>query len=329
MDSSLFARDQKRIVGLVPWREGAVTRSSPFMLVDATQPNAAPLSIPGCGLVLDVASDGRRDLAVCRQDGGGLVVFDRDDHGVRMHVLSKAASTDDGKVAFRVAADGATLVVWEQTRIHVKTGDAPFRTTPVAPPPSPPRGVPVHALAAKGRLYLGYAAGEWGGALVSMDLGTGVARVEPGSEMTDQPVTGLTLDPTGKVWVTRGQSHLGANQGALHVLDGETWRLVAGSPGSWSQSKLPAGEWNLGATAFEGVAFDAEGTLHLLSGSLGLVRREPAGGFVRLTPQWPSWVYVDGLIIRGEKALIGTFDAGVLVFDMKRGTTARVSLGPG
>src|SRR6476469_11021110 len=48
MDPSLFTRDQKRISGLVAWREGAVAVMSPFMVVDAARGVAAPLTIPGC-----------------------------------------------------------------------------------------------------------------------------------------------------------------------------------------------------------------------------------------------------------------------------------------
>ena len=327
-DWSAFQRDQRPLSGLVPWRGGAATRSLPFMSVDVARGAAFPLTLPGCAEIFDIGSDGKRDLAVCADEHGGVLVFDRDAQGTRTHVIDGVSAAAAKKTPFRAAADGATLVVWEPTRLHVKIGAEPFRTVALKTLPDAPRGFPVHVRAASGRLYLGSSAGEWGGALVSIDLASGASRIEPADTMTTQPVMGLTTDRDGKLWVARGLSHLGANQGSLHALESGAWRLVAGSPGGWGGPKLPRAEWNLPETAFAGVGFDSRGGLYVATENLGLVRREPRGGFTRLMADWPKTsLYVCGLVIHDDVALVGTYDAGVIAFDLARGTVTRIALG--
>lgn len=327
-DWSAFKRDQRPLSGLTAWRGGAAVRSTPFMAIDAAHGTASPIVIAGCADILDVGSDGARDVAVCVDVRGGVRVFDRDARGLSMHPLDGVTGATAKKTPLRVATAGATIVVWEPTRLHVKRGTEPFHAVALKPLPDAPRGIPIHVRAIGDRLYLGSSSGEWGGALVSIDLASGEQRIEPGDTMTTQPVMGLATDRDGKLWVARGLSHLGANQGSLHALDGAAFRLVAGSPGGWGGPKLPVAEWNLPQTAFAGVAFDARGTLYLATEGLGLVRHEAGGGFTRLMPDWPKEsLYVNGLVIHDDVALIGTFDAGIIAFDLTRGTVTRIAIG--
>lgn len=327
MDATLFSRDQKTVNGIAPWREGAVTRSSPFMLVDAAKRSSSPLVIDGCSAIFDVASDGGTDLALCARDGGAVGVVQRSATKTNVVVVPELRAEVAGKVALRVASDRDTLVVWEPARLHVRRGESAFTTVSVAPLANAPRGVPIHSAVTRGRLYLGYASGEWGGALVSIDLASGASRIEDAGDMTGQPVTQIARDASGSLWVTRGQSHLGANAGSLYVLDASGgFRLVAGSPGKWAATKTEKREWNLPETAFDGVAFDREGRLYMTCGNLGLVRRETTGGFVQLTSAWPKFVYVEGLVMHEDTALIATYDSGVIAFDVKTGQSARILL---
>jgi hypothetical protein len=83
--------------------------------------------------------------------------------------------------------------------------------------------------------------------------------------------------------------------------------------------------WELPPASFDAIAFDEESRLHLLTGELGVVRRD-GKRWTRLTPAWPEGAIVSGLAVRGELLVIATFDAGVLLWNVATGKARRVEL---
>lgn len=328
MDPSLFERDQTSTVGLVSWGGGVVVHASPRRFVDVEAGVASVLTVPSCAKVLGVATFAGRPVVLCERIDHRVSVCERDGSATRL-----LPTSFDGHRPFVIAADATTLVVWEPSHVHVADAAGGWRTVPTTVPSAPTtRGGPKHAQLAGGELWLGYGAGEWGGAVVAVNLATGASRLELEGEPVGGglPVTGMATDAQGALWVARGLSHLGMNAGTLERRDGGAWTLVARSPGAFGPGKgLPTAGWNLAATSFDGLALDAAGEPWMVTGSLGLVRRSSVGSFEVLTPGWPSFAYVTGVALRGTVAIIATFDAGVLLFDTKTRVTRRVTLGPG
>jgi hypothetical protein len=177
-------------------------------------------------------------------------------------------------------------------------------------------------------LLLGFGAGEWGGALASLDIGTGAWKAYP---QVDEPVTDLVAEPNGRPWVAMGLSHLGGRKGSLSHLDASGLTAVAKVDGfvnvvggAVTHARLA---WELPPASFDAIAFDEESRLHLLTSELGVVRRD-GKHWTRLTPAWPEHVYVSGLAVRGALLMIATFDAGVLLWDVATGKARRVKLTP-
>ena len=188
------------------------------------------------------------------------------------------------------------------------------------------------------RLYLGRGDGEWGGELVSIDIGAGTWHDEELMPLSTHdlalPVRDLVLGPDGALWAVRGLAHMMSSEGQLFRHDGGGWKLVASAsgfgalPGRRPDPGVCSGDWNLPFTNFDSVAFDAAGRVLLLTGTLGVVRREPSGGWTRLTKQWPSFIHAEGLGVVGAKVVVGTFDAGPLVLEPESGRLKRVPLKP-
>jgi len=82
--------------------------------------------------------------------------------------------------------------------------------------------------------------------------------------------------------------------------------------------------WPFGPTDFNSIGFDQKNRLYLLTGSYGVVRFE-SGKWTRLTPDWPDYVYLSSLLIAPDgKGIIGTYDAGVLLWDFETQKIDRV-----
>jgi hypothetical protein len=122
--------------------------------------------------------------------------------------------------------------------------------------------------------------------------------------------------------VVEGLAHLGAREGALHTYDGRTWKTFCDS----SEDRLA--NWNLPPTSLEAIAFDAKGRPCVLSGYLGLLCRD-GGKWIRLTPDWPGHQYLSSLqLTPAGVAVIGTYDAGVLLLNIQSKEVRRVTLRP-
>jgi hypothetical protein len=137
--------------------------------------------------------------------------------------------------------------------------------------------------------------------------------------------------PDGAAWATTGLAHLGGVMGAVSRLDVAGWKVVTKVEGS----RAVRGEenvrvhlgWDLPLASFDAASFDEEGRLHVLTGQLGVVRRD-GERWTQLTPAWPERVYATGLVVRGALLVIATFDAGVVLWDVSTGKARRVALSP-
>ncbi len=327
MDAKLFVRDAARIYGLSAWGDAVVVRGEKLWRLDVDAGTQEPLLVDGA-VVLDVAArpDGAI-VALCKQPDGRAVIMERARSGGnwRTTALPDGAGSDT-KQPFRLGADGTATVVWEGTRFYRRDGEK-WTMVPLGKVEGHMRGFPKHTLLARGRFLLGYDAGEWGGEVVSFAVVDGALRVEPMGETAKAdeslPVHGLAADRSGHVFVPRGTSHLGSREGALYESDAsDAWTLVAGS----TERDTKSHGWNLERTSFDGVAFDDSNRVYVASVYLGVARREANGSWIRLTPSWPKEsVYLAGLLVRGETAIIATFDGGVVVWNWTTGVGKRIA----
>jgi hypothetical protein len=332
-DESIVVRDQPVASGLLAIGGKVVTRTSPPFEVDVDALTANPIPLPDRVDVLELASDGRVLWALGKDAALRLRLFERASSSWREETLPAGSRYDDD-AARALAFDGEVLALLFGARLSTfERGRWSSRAVV-----SRRRGVNgLRALLHRRRLYLGANEGEFGGDLTSIDVDAGGWTVEQllplASHDLALPVRDVALGPDGALWVVRGLGHMGGLEGQLFRRDGGGWKLVASASGFNMIPDSPdpgpcTGDWNLPFTNFESIAFDAAGRVLLLTGTLGVVRREPQGGWTRLTQRWPRFVYADGLAVSGDKLVLGTFDAGPLVCEPQSGRLRRVPLTP-
>lgn len=305
-----------------------VVRTAHPKLLDVEKGSVADIALPGAVEPIAVAAGGERLLVLAKTSGGKSELFERSAGG--WQPVSVPASVQlDPKQPSLLAVEGETIVILSGTRLHrSESGKWTSRQVPKRDGKFP--GFPKHCVLHQKRLYLGSDRGEWGGELVSLDLDGLAWRDEPPTGVKpglDLPVRDVRIDRKGALWVVRGLAHLGLHEGMLHRLDAHGFQLIASS--NRAIGKHPTergGDWNLDGTSFDAIAFDEQNRPHLLTGSLGVVRRDAKGGWSRLTPSWPDFAYVQGLSIVGSTAVIGTYDAGLVLLDLGTGATRSVSL---
>jgi hypothetical protein len=319
MDEALFTRDQPQIRRLVSWDGRVVVQADRLYALDLERASVSPLAVPGTGKVVEVATCGGRAVALCEVDDGLRLLGKQGNKWEDLGLPPEAARV---VAAPTLRADRSSLVLLgEDTLFTLAAGG--WRRLPLKPRPRVtilPASQAQHVLLAGGKLYLGHDQGEWGGGLLALDVETGAWEEVRLGDRGGRPVTGLRVGPGGTVWVTEGLSHLGLVEGSLHRNDRKGWRLVCDS------SERGGRDWDLPPASLDAVAFDGEGRLYLLSGELGVVRREGAG-WERLTPGWPSHAYASCLHVAPSGLLvIGLSDGGVLLVDPDTQGARRVAL---
>jgi hypothetical protein len=279
---------------------------------------AHPLALPGVDEVLEIASQGSTAVALVKRGGARALVAASGDRWVDKP-LPEALRASTAPLV--LAGDAGSLVVWAGDRAHRLRG-ATWTNVAVGPLPRQMRGEPGHVLLNGDRLYLGWDAGEWGGGVLVLDAATGQWSVGPDN---GTPVHDIERGPDGVVWVANGLAHLGGRRGALHGHDGTTWTRVAATSNAQHE---PNHDWNLPPDSFQSVAFGGDGVLHVLTGTLGIVRRDASGIFRQRTRSWPPsrFLYVQELELEGERAVIASLDAGVWVWDLASGNVRRIAL---
>lgn len=230
----------------------------------------------------------------------------------------------------RVAGTPDTLVLLSTKTVYVWTGEG-FEAKALQALPKDPgiRGIPNHVLREGSTLLVGFDRGEWGGGLLRLNLedGSFEALTQPGEEERGHslPVQALERAPDGSIYAVLGLAHLGLRNGILLRAKAELRFDVVVFTDAFDAEATQ--DWSHPATSFHDIAFDTQGRLHLLTGGLGVLRRD-AEGWTRLTPSWPEFMYVDTLHVRGDVAVIGAYDAGLLFWDLSNDTWRRPHLEP-
>jgi hypothetical protein len=329
IEPGTFDRGQPTNEGLVRWDGAIVVRTAPLRRLDVAGGRTEALAIPGAAEILGVATWRGVPVALCRADGERYLAIKDGARFVRRE-LSPALRREPPEGALPVppvlAADTEAMVVLDGRVVHRFDGLVWQERTIVERNPRPHRmGMPTDVLLDGRSLYLGYDRGEWGGALVVVDIESGNSDIAPaGIHGHDLPLRDLALAPDGRLWVVRGLAHLGVDQGELGVLDGGMMTTVAASSGKRAG---PVRHFALASSAFDAVAFDASGRTLLLTGRHGVLRRE-GEGWTQLTRGWPEkdYVYVQDLEVEREWLVIATYDAGVLLWNLRSGEVRRVAL---
>lgn len=335
--------DQVRTTGLVSWGDEVVvlgqrpmTWSEPLggrrqiYLVSLDQSSAAPLVLPPGLSGLSVASSDT-PLALCRDEAGRLVLVEQRDGSWSSRPVPQMSGPPGDSL--ELAADEGSIVVLGYHAIS-RLRDGRWTSIDLLPPPLPPGLVstliPDHLLLVGDDLYLGYDCGEWGGAVLVLNVSTGAWRTPPVPDWG--PVTGLAIGPDRKAWVTMGLAHLGTRAGALGVISADSFEArVTVGPDREEPRRSVAVDQDGRAVAlpgdgFYGLAFDESGRLHVLTELSGVLRQDP-NGWALLTPAWPGEIGVNGLALHGRVAVISTAASGVLLWDLVSGKNRAVNLG--
>ncbi len=328
LDESHFRRGQAVSAGLLQSKQSVVVRTATPALLDVGKGSVTPIALPGGAEPRALAAAGGHLLVLAKTSSGKPGLFEHR-AGTWKSVPPPPSTAIDDKQPSLLAAQGEAIVILAGERLH--RGEAGKWTTAALPTRKRSKpGWPKHAVLHQKRLYLGSDSGEWGGELVSLDIDKPSWRDEPPTGVPaglDLPVRDLAVDRKGTLWVVRGFSHLGLREGMLHRLGSKGFELVASSKGAIGKNPAErGGDWNLDGTAFDAIAFDDQNRPHVLAGSLGIARRNDIGGWSRVTPSWPGFVYVQGFAIVGSTAVIGTYDAGLVLLEMNTGTVRAVSV---
>jgi hypothetical protein len=304
-------------------------RLEPIAPPEATR--AVPLLIPGAARVVDVAMRGDTPLALVAT-ARGLALATREAAGWSIDPVPEPGRQADEVV---LAARPDAVALLSPSHLHLLRGGA-WTSVAVAPSPAHPQLASTrasrHAALLSDHLLLGLDAGEWGGALLALDLASGTWTPAAGPP---DPVTDLLVERGDAVWVSGGLAHLSGVQGSLLRVDPYAWAMIAQVRGSVrilgpGQSQPRSGinvsaNWAHGPASFDALAFDREGRLVVGTGELGLFRREGTR-FVPLTPRWPRGLRLTGLVMEGSLAVIATSHRGVVLWDTRAGKARRIDL---
>jgi len=172
-----------------------------------------------------------------------------------------------------------------------------------------------------GNLYYGYDRGEFGGGLYKLILSTG-EWVTVDHEMPFRQVSDLCLTPNGNLKIVCGLSHLGGRYGRISTL------TPKGIENDWVISNHGESDrrWKYEITDFSTLRFNKAGEQILFTPHLGLlVYRDDK--WIRITPNWRNHFYVSSfLILNDNKYVLGTYDAGVVIINLKDKTEKIIRL---
>lgn len=333
--------------------DAALVRSADrWWEIDVAASRAYELALPPVELV-SIARRAPHLAIVGRTENVGLELYERRGGAWKHHPLPDPIRGVDSNTAELVASREATVVLtpsfvatrrrdaWACVAVDVRSFHSSNRQWRAV---RSPWGAPIWCLAS-GALWIANQRGEFGGDLNALDLATGrwsepiEGLGEPGYGVLEMTFPRAVVDgPTGEPWIVEGLAHLSLHHGKLSRRHGSTWVLETGVRGGGvvlgettdgaaevvgpSKAAPPSetwGDWNLGWTTFDALAFDRAGAPCLLTSELGLVRREH-DGWRRLTPSWPRDTTVLGLAVLDDVAVIATKKNGVTLCDLRDGS---------
>lgn len=332
--------DQPLVTALRSWDGGLVAvaehlyRLDPFGHPGTTR--GARITIPGATRVVDVAMYGALPVALVETSRGLALAAHR---GSSWSIEPVPSPSRPGAEVI-LTADESTLVLLHARQVNIlrdgvwstrPVGTGPFATT-LASLHVPPK----HTMIAGGRLFVGWDHGEWGGALISLDLEKGTWTAYPDFKL---PVRALARGVDGKPWAASGLSHLVMTEATLSRLDARGWTTIARVAGSYPIGRDPLVTarlgWDLPLASFDGMAFDDRGRLHVVTRRLGVLRRDD-DHWTQLTPDWTQLKGPDdsplgnlsGLVVHGSLVVIATWGTGVVVWDVDTGKVRPIPFEP-
>jgi hypothetical protein len=127
------------------------------------------------------------------------------------------------------------------------------------------------------QLFVGWNHGEWGGMVAVFDLNnpkrrwqevTGKKSVSNLGIVGNDPVTGMTIDAAGNLWISEGSSHLGGMWRGLYRYDGAKWKTLV--HGAFDKSEGGLISFPGERTDIIDVSSAPNGKLYVLAGALGI-----------------------------------------------------------
>lgn len=128
------------------------------------------------------------------------------------------------------------------------------------------------------KLFASWNHGEWGGMLTSFDVDqpndgwkeiSGKKQGDDTGIIGNQGITGMTVDSSGKFWVSEGCAHMGGMWRGLYRYDGKRWETIVYG----FFDKAEGGKVSFpGETTDITSIFSNDGGLYVLGGALGIFR---------------------------------------------------------
>jgi hypothetical protein len=330
-----FAHDQPWLREIRAWDGGlvAIGDNGVHRIDLGPEPRASKLRISGATWVRDVAMQRDLPIALVEVDAKNALAVRRGGAWTIEPIPEPARAAE----WITLTASSRSVALLHQGWLHVREeGATTWKSRAVDVPPlrETLRGrEPYRAFRAPegSQVFFTWNQGEWGCALAAIDLRDGT-WVE--YELIRCPVRGMRFDSLARPWLVEDRAHLDSREGTLIRIDASS-RLtaLAAVAGSGSDAKIRR-RWELPLASFDGLAFDERGRLHILSSDIGVARRDPPdvpfedGCWTWLTPAWPKDQEVQDLVVHGSTLVIATFDAGIVLWDVERGTARRLTLEP-
>ena len=326
-DTFSHIRDQPVLQGLLRWQGGWVAAGNQLFTIDVHKKSAAPLEHSGLDAVLDVAEASATALVFgTKGQQAKLVVTNSSVPEVEIPLPVEVLSDPS---RWRLAAAGEKVVLisnnltfsckvpdykWSPVRMSQKLmSQELWRAKDRA-------NLLKSILICDAQVFVAVDQGEWGGGLWSVELTTGTVSLV---EKDSNPATGLALDDKGRVWATWGLAHKMIRQGTLRVLEGDNWRLVSRTD---NLDKTRQKNWSLPSTSFNSVTVE-QGRIFVLTGTLGVVELVN-GSWQQRAIGWSDHQYVTALAMQDDMALIATYNAGVVVWNLCSGEMGALRLRP-
>jgi len=199
-----------------------------------------------------------------------------------------------------------------------------------------------HYLLAGNQLYIARDRGEWGGDLNALNILTGdweppvpfsrpvSPNRRPTGDGTTLPIRDMKLDSAGKLWVIEFMDHMSSCYGYIRAYDGNSWEVFAKS-NAW-QNREEEDSRCISHASVHSISFDKAGTPYLLAWT----REAGLGLFKYQNGEWEQVALnldnapsgADFLhMVDDNTVVIGFFDDGVAVLDIKSGNMRRILLG--
>ena len=315
-----FVRDQPAFARPTRWNGSWIVRSDRSYVISIDDGTLKPLGNDALDVVLEVAESHARHLMLgVKDDKLKLVRLEADKTAIDVplpdFVVQHPAQCE-------LAATESSCLLLGSSLYSCALPDAHWAETPLdrtlwnrAGVPCVPRAMAVH----DARLYVAIDHGEWGGGLWSIDLKTGKQSLV---ENDSDPATGLATSDDGRLWATWGQAHMNARQGTLRVLEHGKWKIVVRSDGSTLERKA---DWP--ADAFLAVACNKD-RVFVTTRTLGVFELADKS-WSRFTIDWASDLRATGLGVDGDTVIITTYDAGVVLWNLRTAEHRFVLTSPG